>query len=100
MVVVISSSGEQEAKRGFRGLFSRLSEAIYGMALHGQVTAIMKEKMYIEYLFMLMTIGDMMGIPILPPYYTLRLLPYMVPNIKGWKLRMLRERDFTDIVTG
>jgi hypothetical protein len=25
---------------------------------------------------------------------------YMVPNIKGWKLRMLRERDFTDIITG
>ncbi|MEM4971794.1 MAG: hypothetical protein QXE01_11155 [Sulfolobales archaeon] len=93
---VSSTSG----KKGLRGLLSRLNEAIYGMALHGQVTAIMKEKMYIEYLFMLMTIGDMMGIPILPPYYTLRLLPYMVPNIKGWKLRMLRERDFTDIVTG
>jgi hypothetical protein len=56
--------------------------------------------MYTEYLFMLMTIGDMMGMPIVPPYYTLRLLPYMVPNIKGWKLRMLRERDVTDIITG
>ncbi len=99
---MLSSRGSNDtgSKKGVRGLLSRFSEAVYGMALHGQVTAIMKEKMYIEYLFMLMTVGDMMGIPLLPPYYTLRLLPYMVPNIKGWKLRMLRERDFTDIVIG
>ncbi len=77
-----------------------VSDALYGIALHGQVSTIKRTKMYVEYLFMLMTLGDMMGIPIIPPYYTLRLLPYMVPNVKGWKLRMLRERDVTDIIVG
>jgi hypothetical protein len=86
---------------GFLGKIKNIvSDALYGIALHGQVSSIKRMKMYTEYLFMLMTIGDMMGMPIVPPYYTLRLLPYMVPNIKGWKLRMLRERDVTDIITG
>ena len=33
---------------------------------------------------------------ILPPYYSLRLLPYVVPHIATWKRRVLREREFTD----
>jgi hypothetical protein len=36
------------------------------------------------------------GVPILPPYYSLRLLPYVVPQIATWKRRMLREKDVAD----
>ncbi len=49
-----------------------------------------------ESLFMLATVGDMIGIPVLPPYYTLRLLPFVLPQIATWKRRVLREREFTD----
>jgi len=41
--------------------------------------------------------GDVLGVPILPPYYALRLLPYVVPNIARWRTSMLRERDLTDL---
>lgn len=47
-------------------------------------------------LFMLVSFGDMIGVPILPPYYGLRLLPYVVPNIQTWKRRLLRERELGD----
>ncbi len=50
----------------------------------------------LESLFMLGTVGDMLGVPILPPYYSLRLLPYVVPQIATWKRRMLREKDVSD----
>jgi len=50
----------------------------------------------IESLFMLGTVGDMIGVPVLPPYYSLRLLPYLVPHISTWKRRVLREREFSD----
>lgn len=50
----------------------------------------------LESLFMLGTVGDMLGVPVLPPYYSLRLLPYVVPQIATWKRRVLREREFTD----
>jgi hypothetical protein len=49
-----------------------------------------------ENLFILITLGDLIGVPILPPYYSLRLLPYLVPNIASWKRRVLRERDILD----
>jgi len=49
------------------------------------------------FLFILIVFGDILGIPILPPYYTLRLLPYVVPSFAGWKRSMLRERDLTDL---
>lgn len=50
----------------------------------------------VETLFMLATVGDMIGIPIMPPYYSLRLLPYVVPKIATWKRRVLREKEFSD----
>ena len=39
---------------------------------------------------------SMLGVPVLPPYYSLRLLPYVVPQISTWKRRMLREKDLMD----
>jgi hypothetical protein len=50
-----------------------------------------------EHLFVLIVFGDIVGVPVLPPYYTLRLLPYIVPMVDGWQRRMLREKDLTDL---
>ena len=50
----------------------------------------------VETLFMAATVGDLIGLPIMPPYYSLRLLPYVVPQIETWKRRVLREKEFTD----
>jgi hypothetical protein len=71
---------------------------IYGMAAHGHVTSALRTRMYLEHLFMFITLGDMLGVPLIPPYYSLKILPYAVPNIKSWKQRVFRERDFTDQV--
>ena len=46
-----------------------------------------------ERVFMLGLFGDMLGVPILPPYYGLRLLPWVVPQIETWKRSVLRERE-------
>ncbi len=67
--------------------------------MHGQATSILRIKAQIDNLFMIITLGDMLGIPLLPPYYSLRLLPYMYPNIQNWKMYMLRERDVTDRIS-
>ncbi len=67
-------------------------------AAHGHVTAALRTRMYLEHLFMFITLGDMLGVPVIPPYYSLKILPYAVPNIKSWKQRVFRERDFTDQV--
>ena len=56
----------------------------------------MEMRSSLESLFMLGTVGDMIGVPVLPPYYSLRLLPYLIPQVASWKRRVLREREFTD----
>jgi hypothetical protein len=38
----------------------------------------------------------LIGLPVLPPYYTLRLLPYMVPQLSSWKRQLLREGDIVE----
>jgi len=91
----------EEKKQGkLSSVKSALADLLYGVTLHQQVTSVLKTRMYIEHMFILMILGDMLGFPMLPPYYSLRLLPYAIPNVKGWKHRFYRERDFTDVIYG
>ena len=46
----------------------------------------------LENLFLFMIVGETIGVPILPPYYALRLVPYVVEVLPYWKRRVLRER--------
>jgi hypothetical protein len=75
-----------------------LGEVLYGMAVHDMVRHVQRTRGSMEHLFILITLGDLVGVPILPPYYSLRLLPYVVPEINSWKRRLLRERDVTDLL--
>ncbi|MFX1521180.1 MAG: hypothetical protein ACFFCD_14805 [Promethearchaeota archaeon] len=88
----------KEVKKGTNkmGIKAKLKAFFYGMVTHEMVRQALKTKLYHDQLFMLTTLGDMFGIPILPPYYSLELLPYAMPNIAIWKKRIFRERDFTD----
>jgi hypothetical protein len=72
-------------------------EILYGMTTFDWVRDMRRERGEVERLFVLITFGDLVGLPILPPYYTLRLLPYIVPTINRWKRSLLRERDWTDL---
>jgi hypothetical protein len=73
-------------------------EFFYGMTTYDWVRDMRRERGEIERLFILVTFGGIVGIPILPPYYTLRLLPYVVPVVNRWKRSLLRERDLTDLI--
>jgi len=85
---------DKEKKKG--GFFGVIKQFAYGAAAHDSARFALKSRASMEHLFMLVTMGDMLGVPVLPPYYSLRLLPYVVPQISTWKRRMLREKDLTD----
>ncbi len=72
-------------------------EMLYGATIYEMVRDLNKERGHRERLFILVVFGDLLGVPILPPYYTLRLLPYVMPNITGWRRSLLRERDLSDL---
>ncbi len=73
-----------------------LGGVLYGMFVHDMARAMTRTRGTMEHLFILITFGDLVGVPILPPYYAMRLLPFVVPEIRGWRRRLLRERDIVD----
>ena len=89
--------GAEEEKEGrLAKLKKMVREFLYGMAAHDTTRLAMKSRSSMEHLFILITMGDLLGVPILPPYYSMRILPHVVPQISTWKRRMLREKDLTD----
>jgi hypothetical protein len=91
-------SEEPREARGLRGFLGKVRKVTYGMAAHDMTRYALRTRASMEHLFILVTMGDMLGVPILPPYYSMRLLPYVVPQVATWKRRMLREKDVTDAI--
>ena len=85
---------DKKPKKG--GILQVFKDIVYGMSSHEMTRHAVRTRASMEHLFILITMGDLLGIPILPPYYSLRLLPYVVPQISSRKRRMLREKDITD----
>jgi len=70
-----------------------LREFLYGLSGYEIAQEALEIRASMETLFMLGVFGEMLGVPVLPPYYGLRLLPFVVPQIETWKRRVLRERE-------
>jgi len=87
----------ERVRDGLRPTLRAAGEFLYGMTAFEWIRSLRQQRGEIEQLFILVTFGDIIGLPILPPYYTLRLLPYVVPVLNRWKRRLLRERDLTDL---
>jgi hypothetical protein len=79
-----------------KALLQGLKDFFYGMTAYEFERQTLHARAELEDLFVLMTMGDVVGVPILPPYYSLRLLPYTVPRLEAWKRRVLRERHPLD----
>ena len=80
------------------GRWQAIREFLYGLFGMEIAEHAMEMRASLESIFMLGTVGDMLGVPVLPPYYSLRLLPFVVPLINNWKRRMMRERDLMDAI--
>ncbi len=89
-------SGTAEPRGRVAGFVAALREFAYGMSGYEFARHAMETRAALENVFILSLAGDMIGVPVIPPYYSLRLLPYVVPDIATWKRRVLREREFTD----
>jgi hypothetical protein len=91
----VTAAGTRGA-RGTGGWRAALRDLVYGMAGYEFARHVQEERAAIESVFMAVTVGDVIGLPVMPPYYSLRLLPYTVGQLEMWKRRALRERSVTD----
>lgn len=93
----MSSPTWEDVKERIERVCNAAGEVLYGMSVYEWVRECGKSRGELERVFVLIAFGDLLGVPILPPYYTLRLLPYVVPRLEMWRRSMLRERDLTDL---
>lgn len=73
-----------------------LREVLFGMTGYEFERTARERRAELEDLFTLLVFGDLLGLPTLPPFYRLRLFPYIVPRLGVWKRRLLREKDLTE----
>jgi hypothetical protein len=78
------------------GRLKALREFLYGLIGYEFERQALEMRGELESVFLLITLGDMLGVPVIPPLYSLRILPFVVPHIATWKRRVMRERDLAD----
>jgi hypothetical protein len=91
----VSGAKEEEPDRA-RGVMAILREIAYGVAGYEFARHAMAMRASLETIFMVCVVGDVIGIPVLPPFYSLRVLPFVVPEIATWRRRVLREKHFSE----
>ena len=78
------------------GFLRTVKDFLFGFAAHDHMVFTLKARAGLGDLLTVVMFGDMLGLPIIRPYYGLRLLPHMLPRLNGWKRRVLAERDLVD----
>jgi hypothetical protein len=96
VTLVDQRSSAQGSPGGSGGFIGAMREFMYGMAGYEFARHAIETRAALQTIFMATTVGDMVGLPIIPPYYSMRLLPYVVPEVETWKRRVLREKEFTE----
>ncbi len=82
----------------WRRLWHRLNEFAWGFFVYDFYHGLHEERSrYADALNVLM-LGELLGIPLMNSTLTLRLLPYMLPDLKAWKERQLAEAEVLDRV--
>ena len=95
--------GREPARRGpgsrpttvtsrLAGVARALREVFYGATGYEFERQAARLRADLENLFLFMIVGETIGVPVLPPYYALRLVPYVIEVLPYWQRRVLRER--------
>jgi hypothetical protein len=76
---------------------AHVSDFFYGMTGFEFERQLVEMRASREMLFMTILYGEILGVPLIPQYYSLSLLPYVVPDIAAWKRRAMREKDVLEL---
>jgi hypothetical protein len=79
--------------RRSRRILRTLREVLYGFTGFEFEREAARARADLENLFTFMIMGELIGVPVLPPYYAMRLVPYLVSTVPAWRRRVLRERQ-------
>jgi len=82
-------AGVTRAKR----VWKVIKEVLWGLFMYDLYTDTMKMRIRYNDAVNLLVFSEQLGIPLMNAYISMRLLPYFVEDLEGWKRREMRERD-------
>ncbi len=82
----------------WRRTLSAVREALWGLFFFDFYTENMKMRLRYNDAVKLLVFSEQLGIPLMNSYVSMRLLPYFVGELEGWKRREMRERDYLEDV--
>ncbi len=69
-----------------------LKDILYGLFIFDFEQGLRAESLRNTDVFLALTAGELLGLPLHTSYYTLQLLPYVYDELPFWKRRVCRER--------
>ena len=73
-----------------------VKEILWGLFLFDLYTENMKMRIRYNDAVNLLVFSEQLGIPLMNSYVSMRLLPYFVGDLEGWKRREMREREILE----
>ncbi len=83
-----------ECRKSVKHRWQAVRDFFYGMTRYEFVHHARQMRHEAESIFLVVTLGDLVGIPVMPPVYALRLLPFVAPEIVAWKRQLARRKEF------
>ncbi len=82
----------------WRRLWHRINEFMWGFFVYEFWHGLHEERSRYSDALNVLMMGELLGIPLMNSTITLRLLPYMLPDLKSWKDRQLAEPEVLERV--
>jgi hypothetical protein len=76
----------------FAKLVRFVVEFCYGSSAYGISRELMQQRAELEQVFLLMVVGDHLGLPVYPSYYSRQLLPHLYPRLARWKRLLIQPK--------
>ncbi|MFQ5838626.1 MAG: hypothetical protein ACE5HJ_07565 [Thermoplasmata archaeon] len=69
-----------------------IKDILYGLVVFDLEQGVRSEIIRNKDIFLALTVGELLGLPLHTSYYTLQILPYVFDELPFWKRRACRER--------
>ncbi|MEM0482858.1 MAG: hypothetical protein QXM16_08270 [Nitrososphaerota archaeon] len=80
------------------GIRQALRDFFFGALLLGLYQNVVRFKKKYDDIFFTLIMGEFLGIPLLGNYFTLRIVPYLMPEIERVRKRLLSDVDLLELL--
>ncbi len=95
---VREARGSKQFSVWLRQTIQVVRQFLWGFFFFEMFHELQKEKARYSDAVNLVVVGELLGLPLMNSVITLRLLPYLLPELDGWKHRQLAETDIIEEV--